>query len=260
MSLIGDGLLPMDDHRAAMAWNRRVAPTRCRSSRRCCSHALSSGTVIGRLVGQRKPVQRGKRGQQRRHVPPAVGQKIGNHVVRQAKTACPRIGRERRGLVVVGQRQDLEHEPPAQAAAQIVAQWHRRRRHAAAATRCPPRRLECVVECEETPLRRRVGHVDPSTATSAPGAGGSAGTAAEIRRRTPRARCPAAASDGRLQQVGLPDTGPAPQHDARFRDFAGRQAPERRHGLVIASRQEIGERRRLRRRQFEDQLLHRAGG
>ena len=52
-----------------------------------CSHSRSSGTVIGRFVRQRMPVERRERRDQRRHVAAAVRQQIGDHVVAEPEAA-----------------------------------------------------------------------------------------------------------------------------------------------------------------------------
>src|SRR5450432_1755504 len=59
-----------------------------------------------------------------------------------------------------------------------------------------------------------------------------------------------------MQKVGLAYSRWAPQHQSGFDGIAAGESGECGHGFAVGPGEKIGERWRLRGRQFEDQLLH----
>ena len=175
---------------------------------------------------------------------------------REAESALARVRRQRLRLLGVGERNDFEDQAQREARAQIVAQREPRGRCCGRRDPLPAGRRERVEQREQPRLAVRVRRVDRSTTTNVTWRHpGRVGHAARRRAFDHRPQPAAAASSAACSRCDLPAPA-APQSSTPVSsDRPAASAASAASASRLSSRDEIRERRRLRPREVEDQLL-----
>ena len=192
----------------------------------------------------------------------ACAEEIADHFVGNREAAASRIARQRRRLVVVGERRDFVDEAPAQARPQILAD----RPSLPALARPTPRSDGPRARSALKSVKSRRCASSPavsiaSTATSSMKQANRdrsrAGSRAR-RRRPPRRRAPRPPRPPRAADGIFPAPGRAPKQQRP--DSAASSAAKRMSaatGSALRPDKKARERRRLGRHEVEDELLHR---